>query len=290
MSALPLIDRTVLVTGGTDGIGYATAQRLVDDGATVILHAQNQQRGEDALARLIKAGAEPLRLQLVVADFTRLADVANLAWQITAEVPALDLLINNAAVAGPERRTYTDDGHEMTFQVNYLAPYMLTTALTDHIAKVQGRVINVSSALHRGGSVGWNDLTRARHYSPLAMYAQSKLALTMFTRSFAEANAGHLSALSVHPGVFDTGLLHVYHRVGRPASEAAEILGALSSPARTIVNGAYYDGLNPAPAAALVDNARARARLLSLSGQLTEHTDGAQGTGSPSHTAAANAG
>jgi len=269
MSELPLIDRTVLVTGGTDGIGYATTQRLVDDGATVILHAQNQERGEDAIARLIKAGAEPLRLQLVVADFTRLAEVTELSRQITAELPALDLLINNAAVAGPERRTYTDDGHEMTFQVNYLAPYMLTTALTDHIAKVQGRVINVSSALHRGGSVGYNDLARARHYSPLAMYAQSKLALTMFTRSFADANAGHLSALSVHPGVFDTGLLRVYDRAGRPATEASAILGALSSPTCAIVNGAYYDGLNPAPAAALVENTHARARLLKLSTRLT---------------------
>ncbi len=127
MSELPLIDRTVLLTGGTDGIGYATTQRLVDDGATVILHAQDQARGEDAITRPIKAGAEPLRLQLVVADFTRLAEVTELSRQITAELPALDLLINNAAVAGPERRTYTDDGHEMTFQVNYLAPYMLTT-------------------------------------------------------------------------------------------------------------------------------------------------------------------
>lgn len=269
MSEVPLIDRTVLVTGGTDGIGYATTQRLVDDGATVILHAQNQERGEDAIARLVKAGAEPLRLQLVVADFTRLAEVTELSRQITAELPALDLLINNAAVAGPERRTYTDDGHELTFQVNYLAPYMLTTALTDHIAKVQGRVINVSSALHRGGSVGYNDLARARHYSPLAMYAQSKLALTMFTRSFADANAGHLSALSVHPGVFDTGLLRVYDRAGRPATEASAILGALSSPACAIVNGAYYDGLNPAPAAALVENTHARARLHKLSTRLT---------------------
>ena len=134
---------------------------------------------------------------------------------------------------------------------------------------MQGRVINVSSALHRGGRLGWTDLARARHYSPLAMYAQSKLALTMFTRSFADANAGHLSALSVHPGVFDTGLLRVYDRVGRPATEASAILGALSSPACTVVNGAYYDGLDPAPAAALVENMRARARLLTLSTRLT---------------------
>jgi NAD(P)-dependent dehydrogenase (short-subunit alcohol dehydrogenase family) len=269
MSEVPVTHRTALVTGGSDGIGYATARLLLDDRATVFLHAVDQERGEDAVARLIKGGAEPLRLRLVVADFARLAEVANLADQLTEELPGLDLLVNNAAIFGPERRTYTENGHEMTFQVNYLAPYMLTTALTDHIAKVQGRVLNVSSALHRGGNVGWNDLARARQYSPLAVYAQSKLALTMFTRSLAEANSGSLTALSVHPGVFDTQLLRVYAHVGRPVDEAAAILGALGSPACTVVNGGYYDGLDPARAAALVDNARARTRLTTLSARLT---------------------
>ena len=73
----------------------------------------------------------------------------------------------------------------------------------------------------------------------------------------------------MHPGVFDTRLLRVYHRMGRPATEAAAILAALGSPACAIVNGGYYDGLDPAPAAPLVDNARARARLLTLSTRLT---------------------
>jgi NAD(P)-dependent dehydrogenase (short-subunit alcohol dehydrogenase family) len=73
------------------------------------------------MTRLVKDGAEPLRLHLVVADFSHVDEVADLADMLTLSLPALDVLVNNAAVAGPERRTYTGDGHELTFQVNYLA-------------------------------------------------------------------------------------------------------------------------------------------------------------------------
>jgi NAD(P)-dependent dehydrogenase (short-subunit alcohol dehydrogenase family) len=85
------------------------------------------------------------RLHLVVADFTRLEQVADLADMLTVAMPALDVLVNNAAVGAPERYTCTQDGHEVAFQVNYLAPYMLTTKLSSELAGACGRVINVSS-------------------------------------------------------------------------------------------------------------------------------------------------
>ena len=259
---------TVLVTGASEGIGYATARRFVDDGATVYLHAPDHDSGEEAMTRLVKDGAEPLRLNLVVADFTRLVEVADLCDMLTLGLPKLDVLVNNAAIAGPERRTYTEDGNESTFQVNYLAAYLLTTKLAPKLASAHGRVINVSSVMHRGGNIGWKDLSRVRHYSPLAMYAQSKLALTMHTRSLAEADGTSLTALSVHPGMFATPMLPVYGHSGRPAEEAAHILATLSSPGYPVVDGGYYDSLKPARAAALVDNARARERLEKLTTDL----------------------
>ena len=144
MSELVFTSPKVLVTGATDGVGYATARRFVDEGATVYLHAPDQDSGEEAMTRLVKDGAEPLRLYLVVAGFTRLGEVARLAGTLATTLPALDVLVNNAAVAAPERRTYTQHGQKLTFQVNYLAPYLLTTKLVPRLASAGGRVVNVS--------------------------------------------------------------------------------------------------------------------------------------------------
>lgn len=256
---------TVLVTGATDGIGYATARQFVDDGATVYLHAPEQDSGEKAMTRLVKDGAGPLRLQLVVADFTCLDEVADLADMLTLALPALDVLVNNAAVAGPERRTFTHDGHEVTFQVNYLAAYLLTTKLVSKLASAGGRVINVSSVMHRGANIFWKSPGGGFQYSPLAVYAQSKLALTMFTKSLAESSGASFTALSVHPGVFQTRLLPFYGHVGRPVEEAAPILTKLGSPTYPVVDGGCYHGLEPAPSAPPVENAHARKRLEKLS-------------------------
>ncbi|HWS91060.1 MAG TPA: SDR family NAD(P)-dependent oxidoreductase [Mycobacterium sp.] len=260
---------TVVITGVTDGIGYATARRFVDEGATVYLHAPDEDSGEKAMTRLVKDGAEPLRLHLVVADFTRMEEVACLADTLAATLPVLDVLVNNAAVAAPQRRTYTQDGPELTFQVNYLAPYLLTTKLVPRLAGSGGRVVNLSSVTHSGGNIKWSKLA-GEQYWPLAAYAQSKLALTMYTRSLAEAGGDSFTALSVHPGVFRTRLLPMYGRVGRPAEEAAPILTTLGSPTYPVVDGGYYDGLRLAKAAALVENARARSRLAKLSADLVE--------------------
>ncbi|OBI43604.1 SDR family NAD(P)-dependent oxidoreductase [Mycobacterium sp. E796] len=259
----------VLVTGATDGIGYATARRFVDGGATVYLHAPDQDSGEEAMTRLVKDGAEPLRLNLAVADFTRLDEVADLANRLAATLPALDVLVNNAAVAAPQGRTYTEDGHELTFQVNYLAHYLLTTRLVPLLVAAGGRVVNVSSATHIGGNIKWKNLA-GEQYWPLAAYAQSKLALTMYSKWLAEAGGASFTAVSVHPGVYRTQLLPIYDRVGRPAEEAAPIMATLGSPAYPVVDGGYYDGLHLTKAAALVDNSRARGRLEKLSARLVE--------------------
>lgn len=270
MSELISPSPIVLVTGATDGIGYETARRFVDEGATVYLHAPDQDSGEKAMARMVKGGAEPLRLHLVVADFTRLHEVAELADTLAATLPKLDVLVNNAAVAAPGRRTYTQDGQELTFQVNYLAPYLLTTKLVPQLASAGGRVINLSSDMHRGGCISWSNLAGERHYWPLAAYAQSKLALTMYAKSLAEAGGASFTVLSVHPGVFRTRLLFIYDRVGRPAEEATPILSTLASPTYPVVDGGYYDGLRLATAAALVENPRARSRLAKLSAHLID--------------------
>jgi NAD(P)-dependent dehydrogenase (short-subunit alcohol dehydrogenase family) len=122
-------DRTVLVTGATSGIGWETARLLAEQGCRVIVHAPDTESGADALARLIATGIPPSALSLVVADFARLDDVHSMADRVRREHPVLDGLVNNAGIAAPEAHTITGDGVEVTFQVNFLAAYVLTRGL-----------------------------------------------------------------------------------------------------------------------------------------------------------------
>ncbi|MEU7576161.1 SDR family NAD(P)-dependent oxidoreductase [Streptomyces sp. NPDC041068] len=251
-SALPasssLTGRTVLVTGATSGIGFATARRLAERGATVLLHGRTAEEARAAADRLIATtDVSATQLPVFGADFTRLDEVEELAALIVRDHPHLDVLVNNAGTAAPERHTVTTDGNEIAFQVNFLAHYLLTCLLEPALTSAPGgRVVNVSSSLHRTASIQWSDPNRARRYSRLAAYAQSQLALTVF------AADPRVTAVSVHPGVCDTALLPLYANEGVTAAEGAAHVVRLCDPAVEIVNGAYYDRAErvaPAPAA-----------------------------------------
>ncbi|MER6393697.1 SDR family NAD(P)-dependent oxidoreductase [Streptomyces sp. NPDC001523] len=263
-----LSGRTVLVTGATSGIGYETARRLAERGATVILHGRTPQEAQTAADRLIATtGIESALVRPLAADFARLEEVENLAHAVVLGYPHLDVLVNNAAIAAPERHTLTVDGNEIAFQVNFLAHYLLTDLLAAALTTDPGgRVVNVSSSLHRTAAIQWNDPHRVRRYARLAAYAQSQLALTVF------ASDPRVTAVSVHPGVCDTGLLPLYGNEGAPAAEGARHVVALCDPATEIVNGAYYDRderVAPAPAAT---GDRTIKRLNKLADLLVGHT------------------
>ncbi|MFF5126542.1 SDR family NAD(P)-dependent oxidoreductase [Streptomyces syringium] len=267
-SAVSPTPRTVLVTGATSGIGWETARLLVDRGDTVIVHAPDQASGDDAITRLVTAGADTLRLRLAVADFTRLDEVRAMAARIADEHPVLDVLVNNAACAAPERRTLTADGNELSLQVNFLAAYLLTHELSGPLSARPGsRVVNVSSAMHRTASIAWNDPHRAKRYSRVAAYAQSQLALTIFAREEAS-----WTSVSVHPGVCDTALLPLYAHEGDSAVEGAQRVVRLCDPATEVVPGAYYDRTALSPAAPVVMEDRTVRRLCKLAGQLVTST------------------
>ncbi|MGW1282540.1 SDR family NAD(P)-dependent oxidoreductase [Streptomyces sp. NPDC002586] len=246
-----LSGRTVLVTGATSGIGYETARQLAERGTTVLLHGRTAEEARAAADRLVAtAGVREDQLALYAADFTHLEEVEQFASAVVAEHPHLDVLVNNAGMAAPERHTVTADGNEIAFQVNFLAHYLLTCllepALTSDPGGRVGRIVNVSSSLHRTASISWADPNRARRYSRLAAYAQSQLALTVF------AADPRVTAVSVHPGVCDTALLPLYAHQGVSPVEGAAHVARLCDPAVEIVNGAYYDReerVDPAPAA-----------------------------------------
>ncbi|MFD4351451.1 SDR family NAD(P)-dependent oxidoreductase [Nocardia sp. NPDC058518] len=208
-------------------------------------------------------------MRLVTADFHRLDEVDALAARLRTELCALDALVNAAAMAGAPGRTRTEDGFELTFQVNYLAPQRLTMALADALAAARGRVVNVTSKMHAGGNIDYSDLDRKRgHYTPTAVYAQSKLALTMFTRSLAETGPGGLTALSVHPGEFEIDMPQLRSCADEPLDEPAAVIATLCAPQTAVVDGGYYIGTDLTDPAGLVRNSRARARLASWSNEL----------------------
>ncbi|GAA5198706.1 SDR family NAD(P)-dependent oxidoreductase [Rugosimonospora acidiphila] len=267
-------DQVALITGATHGIGFRIAQALTASGATVIVHARTSEEGARAVTALLDEGADPLALHTVVADFSRLDEVRALAGRVAAEHGRLDLLVNNAATVGGVRRHITADGHELTFQVNYLAHYLLTRLLWEPLSGAShGRVVNLSSATHRGAHLSWSDMDRTTRYAPVAAYAQSKLALTMLSQALAVRrgdDTGTVSAVSVHPGVVATGTMcSVYGRYGAPVDRGAEAVLRLCDARNGVRNGGYYEGQVPAIPAALVHDQGSVDRLWRLSARLT---------------------
>ncbi|MFD5702200.1 SDR family NAD(P)-dependent oxidoreductase [Streptomyces lasiicapitis] len=267
MSSASLSGRTALITGATSGIGYESARLLAERGVTVLVHGRTADEAQAAVDKLVAtAGVDLAKLRAFAADFTHLEEVERLASLVVAEHPHLDVLVNNAGMAAPERHTITADGNEIAFQVNFLAHFLLTSLLEPALTTDPGgRVVNVSSSLHRTGSISWSDPNRARRYSRLAAYAQSQLALTVF------AADPRVTAVSVHPGVCDTALLPLYAHEGTSAAEGAAHVVRLCDPATEIVNGAYYDRAERVEPAAAATEDRTVKRLNKLAALLVGH-------------------
>lgn len=189
--------KTILVTGSTDGIGLATAKALLARGHRVLIHGRNQVKVDEVVAELAKL-ARAARVSGHVADLSDMASIESLARNLLAEYPRLDVLINNAGVYRvPE--TVTSQGWDMRFAVNTLAPYRLTQLLMP-LMTGEGRVINLASAAQ--APVDMEALAGETHLSDdFSAYAQSKLALIMWTRHLArKRDAQSPLLIAVNPG------------------------------------------------------------------------------------------
>ncbi len=195
MSDLEMVGRTVLVTGASDGIGAETARVLAGKGATV--HVTG--RSADKLRPIAEAvGTEPL-----VADFSRLDDVRRLAEEVGERLGTIDVLLNNAGgTFSPSRRTA--DGHEPNFQVNHLAPFLLTNLLRPLLAAAThgALVVNTSSVGNLIGKVVLDDLDyEHRRARELPAYGTGKLMNILFTRGIAQRwSEDGIASVAVHPG------------------------------------------------------------------------------------------
>ena len=188
--------KTIVITGASDGIGAAAACALAAGGHEVVVVGHDPAK--------TAAVADELGAERHVADYERLDDVRALAAALAAAHPRIDVLANNAGRINGERRL-TADGHEATFQVNHLAPFLLTNLLLDTLLASSAAVITTSSMASRGAHLDLDDLDMATGYAAFRAYGASKLANILFTRELHRRFHGRgLSSAAFHPGVVAT--------------------------------------------------------------------------------------
>ncbi len=199
---------TCLVTGATDGIGKATALALAQTGATVIMHGRDPAKAARALADVQSATHNP-HVHKVLADFASLDEVAGLADRVRHDFGGLNVLINNAGLL-TDHRQLSRDGFELTFAVNYLAPFLLTHRLLVLLRQnAPARIVNVASTAMGGGHIHIDDLQAERRFDGWQAYANSKLANVLFSALMAEKLAGTgVVSNSLCPGLIDTNFFH----------------------------------------------------------------------------------
>ena len=198
--------KQVLITGATRGIGLAAAEALAARGANVAIVGRNATALRIAAARITAAQRKAAAVDTLIADLASQAAVRKLAGEVLGRYPRLDVLINNAG-AMYARRQVTEDGVELTWAVNHLAPFLLTTLLRERLqASAPARIITTASAAHQGARIPFADLNAERSYRGFERYGQTKLANILFTRELARRLEGSgVTATCFHPGLVATG-------------------------------------------------------------------------------------
>jgi len=198
--------RTVLITGGSDGIGFATAAALAQQQAHIFLLCRNPERTEKAVQKLRKRSGNP-HIDFFLADLSSQKSIRQTAVAIRNRIEPLDVLINNAGGIFP-RFALSEDGLELTIATNHLAPFLLTHLLLDRLlASSEARIITVTSAAHFYGTVDFARFRNPQGYQFYKAYAQSKLANVLFTYELADRLKGSSVTVNcVHPGVVRTGI------------------------------------------------------------------------------------
>ncbi|MBO2460938.1 SDR family NAD(P)-dependent oxidoreductase [Actinomadura sp. LCR2-06] len=272
-------DRTVLITGATDGLGRALAHHLAAQGATLILHGRNAAKGQALLAELHDRTGNG-RLTFEQADFASLDQIRAMADRLAAR-DRLDVLVNNAGIGVETIPQRSADGLELTFQVDYLATYMLSCLLTPLLARTAAArsatarpspagIVNVSSAGQ--APLDFDDVLLERGWDGVQAYCQAKLAQIMLTFDHAELLRDHgVTVNALHPASYMptkivTRLFAVQSTLDEGVANTARLV---TDPALAAVIGAYFNRARPAQAHHQAYDAVSRARLLEISRRLT---------------------
>lgn len=275
---------TVVITGANAGVGKATAVGLARAGATVIMTARDRARGVAALTSVREQSGSD-SVELMSLDLASFASIRAFSDELQSRHDRLDVLVNNAGLVN-RSRTETEDGFETTFGVNHLGHFLLTSLLLDHLrASAPSRVVVVASHAHKQARRGldFSDLQAERKYSPMLVYARSKLANISFARELARRLDGSgVTANSLHPGF-------VRSRFGRdgdggrfgdvvmalaapiaisPEKGARTSIWLASAPSLAGVTGEYFYKCRPSTPTAVARDDEAARRLWAVSEEL----------------------
>ena len=260
---MELYEKTVLITGATDGMGKETALMFAKVGATVLIHGRNPKKLADTLAALREANPKG-QYYSYQADYASLADVRAMAETIKKEHQQIDILINNAGLY-PDKRVITQDGFELTLQVNYLSSFLLTHALMPLLeASPEARIVNVSSIGHK---LVWNSIKNPK-FSPFfwrwVSYCRSKLLVVAWTIELARRlESKKITVNSVHPGVIRTKVIRILPVSWGSSvpSGAKTIFNLATNPAYAMTTGQYFERYKLAKAAPMALNKRLQKNL-----------------------------
>ncbi|ATB27515.1 SDR family oxidoreductase [Melittangium boletus] len=269
--------RMCLVTGASQGIGKETAVGLARQGATVVLLCRDRARGEAAVQD-VQARGNGGEVSLLLADLSSMREVRRVAQEFRERYSRLDVLVNNVGGIYMERRL-SAEGNEMTLATNHLSAFLLTGLLLELVvASPQGRIVNVSSSLHRLARLDLQDLQNERRYGGLKAYCRSKLCNALFTHELARRlKETRATANFLHPGAVASGFgrnnagffgwlvraVAPFHLT--PEQGARTLIHLASAPEVARVSGGYFEDCKQRrPSSSSSDDALAR--------QLWEHS------------------
>jgi NAD(P)-dependent dehydrogenase (short-subunit alcohol dehydrogenase family) len=264
--------RIALVTGATAGLGRAVASALAGQGMHVLVHGRDARRAAAAVGQISASGGTA---EAVLADLASLEAVGQLADTVTADHPALALLVNNAGVGAGRppyrRRQLSADGHELRLAVNYLAPALLARRLIPALRSgVPARIVNVGSAGQAPPDFG--DLRMDSHYTGAQAYYRSKFALAAFTFDLARELAGSgITVNCLHPAsLMNTHMVResLIPPLSTVASGVGAVMNLAAGPDGGRVTGHYFDGRNEARAHQGTYDPAMRSQLRAVTGQL----------------------
>src|SRR5450759_3330635 len=272
--------KTVVITGGTSGIGEVAAIALAKMGARIVLVARDKSRGDATLARL-RNSAPGIAHSVHFADLLRLAEMKRVAAQIANHESRIDILINNAGALFASRKV-TEDGLEYSFALNHMAYFVMTEGLRERLlASGPARIINTASAAHQGATLDFDDLQSAKSFRATKAYGRSKLCNILFTRELARRLHGTgVTANCLHPGFVATrfgdqsgGVISRFVGLAKrfaisPEKGAETIIYLASSAAVTETTGEYFYKCQPIRPSQAARNDRAALLLWERSAAL----------------------